>query len=456
MQFNKHIIAAICSGIMLSSCHKDAEVLISKPVVKPSKPITSDTLSGSIQGTLLAGKTYYFATDITINDGDTLVMQSGVKLIALGDGSSQLKSPQITVNGSFISLGTKEAPNYITVTDSLRKPANAFKGIWGGIQCTPVQGKSGGDLVLKWTHVEFAGGPVAVGNDVYKAGDPRYMIYFANVDKNFILEDSWITGSKDDAIRIDGGKISVMRNTFEMCGEKGGEALNIKSGTVGDVAYNFATGTATNAFKVANTGDKTIQTNIYVYNNTMVNCGFRQTKEGRGGGINFEALGKGKAFNNLFINCRVSLRIVGGATGADLANLAYGNNLFYGNAYTLVNQFYATDAASNATFQASDIHGDVKQNDPLFYAYDVNQFDYTTLGGTTKANATTWKQQPLALLQQGTSNYRIKASSPAAGKGNITFSPLRTTTLTGEYAADVMAPGKDLGAYQVDGSGNQH
>ncbi|HVI44902.1 MAG TPA: hypothetical protein VM802_08530 [Chitinophaga sp.] len=455
MKFNLHILAALSTGIIFSSCHKEAETLISKPVITPSKPITSDTLSGSIQGTLLAGKTYYFATDITINDGDTLTLQSGVKLIALGDGSSQLKSPQITVNGSLVSLGTKEAPNYITVSPELRKPDNAFKGIWGGIQCTPAKGKAGGNLILKWTHVEFAGGPVAVGNDIYKAGDPRYMIYFANVDKNFILEDSWITGSKDDAIRVDGGRISVMRNTFEMCGEKGGEALNIKSGSIGDVAYNVAIGAATNAFKVSNSGDKTVQANVYVYNNTMVNCGFRQTKEGRGGGINFEALAKGKAFNNLFINCRVSMRVVGGAgTGADLENLSYGNNLYYGNASTLFSQFNATDGVS--TFQPGDIHGNIKENNPLFYSYDIDQFDYTTLGGTIKAPAITWKQQPLALLQQGTSNFRIKTNSPGAGKGGTSFAPMNPTTVRNEAAADVKAPGKDIGAYQLDGSGNQH
>ncbi|NML41739.1 hypothetical protein HHL17_31425 [Chitinophaga sp. G-6-1-13] len=455
MKLHQYILAAITTGTILTSCHKEADVLVSKPVVTPSKPITSDTLSGAIQGTLLAGKTYYFATDITINDGDTLYMQSGVKLIALGDGSSQLKSPQITVNGSLISLGTKDAPNYITVSEQLRTTDNAFKGIWGGIQCTPAKDKQGGDLVLKWTHLEFAGGPVAIGNDVYKAGDPRYMIYFANVDKNFILEDCWIRGSKDDAIRTDGGRISILRNTFEMCGEKGGEALNMKSGTVGDVAYNVAIGAATNAFKVSNSGDKTVQANVYIYNNTMVNCGFRQTKEGRGGGINFEAFAKGKAFNNLFINCRVSMRVVGGAgTGADLANLTYGNNLFYGNAPTLLNQFNATDGVS--VFTTTDIHGEVKQNNPAFYTYDVDQFDYTTLGGTVKTPPITWKQQPLPLLQQGTSNFRVKPTSPAVGKGNSQFAPMNITTIKTEAAADVMRPGKDIGAYQQDGSGNQH
>ncbi|MBC9932460.1 hypothetical protein [Chitinophaga qingshengii] len=456
MKLHTYILAAIATSSVLTACHKEAVVEVSKPVITPSKPITSDTLSGAIQGTLLAGKTYYFATDITINDGDTLFLQSGVKLIALGDGSSQLKSPQITVNGSLISLGTKEAPNYITVSEALRTPENAFKGIWGGIQCTPAKDKQGGDLILKWTHLEYAGGPVAIGNDVYKAGDPRYMIYFANVDKNFILEDSWITGSKDDAIRTDGGRISIMRNTFEMCGEKGGEALNMKSGTIGDVAYNVAIGTATNAFKVSNSGDKTIQANVNIYNNTMINCGFRQTKEGRGGGINYEAFAKGKAFNNLFINCRVSMRVVGGAgTGADLANLSYGNNLYYGNAPTLVTQFNATDGVS--TFGATDIHGDIKQNSPVFYAYDVDQFDYATLGGTNKAPAVSWKQQALPLLRQGTSNFRIRQGSPAIGKGNTQFAPMNITSMKNEgAAAEVTRPGKDLGAYQLDGTGNQH
>jgi len=100
-------------------------VNVSAKLVVASHPITSDTLSGSVSGTLLADRTYYFSSDITINAKDTLLMQPGSKLISMGDGKTTATSPQITCNGTFISLGTADANNYITVPDDRRTFAHA-------------------------------------------------------------------------------------------------------------------------------------------------------------------------------------------------------------------------------------------------------------------------------------------------------------------------------------------
>ncbi|HXO75722.1 MAG TPA: hypothetical protein VN824_10815, partial [Puia sp.] len=135
--------------LALASCHKAENVNVSAALVVASHPITTDTLSGSVSGTLVAGKTYYFRTDITINAGDTLLMQAGSRLISMGDGKTTATSPQITCNGTFISLGTADNNNYITVPDALRNFGNAGKGYWGGIQC----GETSGDLIIKWTHL---------------------------------------------------------------------------------------------------------------------------------------------------------------------------------------------------------------------------------------------------------------------------------------------------------------
>ncbi|HEY0299224.1 MAG TPA: hypothetical protein VGB84_08400, partial [Arachidicoccus sp.] len=97
----------IASFIVLSSCHKETETYVQPIRVNPGQYITSDTLTGSVKGTLQHGKTYYFASDITINHGDTLLMEPGSKLVSLGDGSSTEQSPQITCSGTFISIGSK-------------------------------------------------------------------------------------------------------------------------------------------------------------------------------------------------------------------------------------------------------------------------------------------------------------------------------------------------------------
>ncbi|MES2275038.1 MAG: hypothetical protein V4592_03385 [Bacteroidota bacterium] len=449
-----NLAVIIGSLFLLSACHQKEIVNISKPTVEAGAAITSDTLKGSVKGTMVSGKTYYFKSDVTVNNGDTLLMQSGVKLIAIGDGTSAAKSPQLTIYGTFISLGTQTDPNWITVPDAQRIQANAFAGLWGGIVCAPAPAPDpnqanpykGGDLILKWTHIEFAGGPSGIGNPPYAQGDPRYLILFANLNKNFIMEDCWIYGSKDDAIRTTGGNISIMRNTFESCGQAGGEFFNMKSGTVGDLAYNMLIGAATNSLKAANTSTTTIQCNVNMYNNTMVNGGWRQTKTGRGGSIDYEQGARGLCYNNLMVNCRFGLRVT---TDADLPNIAYNNNYDYGNSANIVAQFIATDGV--ASFKANDIHGTAKQNNPMFYGFDVDKFDYSTQTG-----AVSYTAQALYLLTIGTSNFRLQAGSPAIGKGKTDFAPLKAVTATGTLGANVMLPGKDIGAYQSDGTGNQH
>ena len=181
--------------------------------------ITSDTLSGNVKGTLKSGKTYYFSSNITVNGGDTLLMQPGVKLIAIGNGLTYQTAPEIFVHGTFISLGTQTQPNYITVANAaiLHQQAaaqnytNVFQGWWGGIFCEPGPvtaqdpNPAGGDLIIKWTHLEFAGGPSGPADDIgvyTPQGSPRWTIYFSNITKNIVLEDSWLFGSKDDAMRM--------------------------------------------------------------------------------------------------------------------------------------------------------------------------------------------------------------------------------------------------------------
>ncbi|QJD96327.1 hypothetical protein HH214_10845 [Mucilaginibacter robiniae] len=461
---NLFLLLALGSVVLLSACHKTELLTLSQPVLQISAPITSDTLKGTIKGTLLSGKTYYFKSDITVNDGDTLQMQAGVKLIAIGDGKTYQTSPEIIVHGTFISLGTKDNPNYITVgnyTDlhsqaAAGNYANVFQGYWGGIVCSPSTtatatnaAPAGGDLIIKWTHLEMAGGPSGPNNDpaIYAQGDPRYIIYFGNIKKNFVLEDSWVFGSKDDAIRVVGGKINIMRNTFEICGQSGGEFFNMKSGTVGDIAYNMMIGAATNAIKASDSGSSGTQCNVNMYNNTIVNCGFRQTKSGRGGSINYEKAARGLVYNNLIVNCRFGLRLV---NDADITNIKYNSQLYYGNSQTIVNQFNSADGV--ATFQSNDVHSTTpQQNNPLFISYDLNQFNYTASPGPLTA-----AQQPAYLVQVGSGNFRLQATSPAASKGKTDFQPLNLVTSTGTTASTVTLPGKDLGAYQIDGTGNQH
>ncbi|HEY4107378.1 hypothetical protein [Puia sp.] len=441
--FKVGLAAAVLAG--LGACHKEEKVNVSPAQVSASHPITSDSLTGSVSGTLLSGKTYYFSSDITINQGDTLFMQPGSRLIAIGDGKTTATSPQITCNGSLISIGSADSNNYITVPDNLRDAASIGKGLWGGIQC----GETSGDVIIKWTHIEFAGGPAGPAADpnVFAPGDPRNSLSYTNIDGNVIVEDSWIFGTSDDGMRLLHGHVSVMRNTFEDCGTTGGEGLNLKNGCVGDVAYNLIIGAATNAFKVSNSGGGPIENKTYLYNNTMVNCGFRQLKAGRGGSIDYEKGCQGKIYNNVIVNCRFGMRIT---PDADVKNITYNNQFFYGNAQYLLNQFYSVDGVG--VKQGADIMSATpKDNNPRFKIYDVDQFDYNTVAPPLAASA-----MPMTIVTDAGYDLTLLQSSPAYHKGVTNFQALRTVPQGGSFGANTVDPNVDMGAFPTDGSGNKH
>jgi hypothetical protein len=242
-----------------------------------------------------------------------------------------------------------------------------------------------------------------------------------------------------------------MRNTFELCGGVGGEFFNMKTGTLGDIAYNVCIGSATNSFKISDSGTSGIQCTATVYNNTIIDGGFRQTKSGRGGSIDFEKGAKGLAYNNLIVNCRFGLRIT---PDADYANVIYGNQGFYGSSQAVVDQFYSQDGALSvlAAEAATDIKSTTpKQNNPAFYGFDVDQYDFASNPGPISASL-----QPAAIVTIGSSNFKLQGASPELNKGNINFSPLGSVTVSGTYGTTITPPGKDIGAYQNDGTGNLH
>jgi len=74
-------------------------------VENASHPITSDTFDGIGDRDPAFGKTYYFSSDITINANDTLLMQPGSKLLAIGDGLSYKTSPADHLQRNFYQPG---------------------------------------------------------------------------------------------------------------------------------------------------------------------------------------------------------------------------------------------------------------------------------------------------------------------------------------------------------------
>lgn len=466
----------LISLVALASCSKKDKAVVSVPLLQVGKPVSnSASLSGAIKGTMLANETYTISGDVTINAGDTLLIQKGVK-VNVTNGSNFI------VKGTLVSLGTKDAP--ITITDPSKTKTTgasnaatdpAYVGGWGGIYCD----KTCPLLVIKWTHLDFGGAGLLAPPFTGPSTGDQYIIYWQNPNGALILEDSWLYGTPDDAVRFYGGHINVMRNTLEKCGGTGGDGFNAKGGTQGNMAYNLIIGGATNGTKSANDpGTQSTQTEIAMYNNTYVNDGFRNTGTygARSGSIEVENNSRAYAFNNLIVNCNFGVRIAGGNnvtakvyladtlshSDGPITKTAYGYNFYYADATAIANQFVPTNIAQAVVThpQSTDIPNMaaflgasytfgfaydgsslVGKNNPMFVNYPLPNLNYATQASVDSYD------------------FHLQAGSPAAGKGTTTAFSAITQGIPVDAnfgSSGITPPGKDIGCYQQDGSGNHH
>ena len=464
------LFLSICTVIIFASCEKNADTKdLWQAIIPIASPISDATcLSGSVKGTMLAGKTYNVCGDIFVNSGDTLTIQEGVTINFTGNTAViPLVPVGLGVKGSLVCLGTKEKPVLFTYpgvikTDQLGSDPTvdpALKGKWTGI----IGGLTCKLMIIKWARVEFGG--AALSTAMKQLAASPYSVYFSNPNGIFVLEDSWLYGSVDDPLRVLGGKIAVFRNTFEKCGATGGEAMNAKAGTIGDFAYNLCVGIATNGPKLSNSGAAVgvPSSNVRMYNNTLINCGYRRLAAGRGGSINFEEGAGGMAYNNLIVNCKFGLRVVQSPI-ADTANLRYGYNWYYSDSAAYASQFIPSISVSTAISQPQET--DIpKPSTYLPVGWKVGDV-YTAPAAIVGANNPQFINAPVPLPAGlklldiaviGSYNFALKSTSPCIGAGFTGFSPRADVPLDLKYGAtEITPPGKDIGAYQSNGRGNQH
>jgi hypothetical protein len=467
----KHIhfaLSLFMLGSTFSGCNKWAEdkqniyEYVAPP--PPGSAIPANTpLCGSIKGVMTTGNTYTLGCTINVPAGDTLILEPGVTVNANPNSG-------IIVHGSLISLGTQTQPNVFTVPGVTKNntPAlpitgdSAHIGLWKGLMCDT----SCKMLILKWTHIDFAG--AAYGNvdgpAVEESAGTSFNILFQNPNGYLIIEDCWVYGGTDDCIRCSNGKIHVFRNTFEKCGGSGGDCVNSKGGTVGTVAYNLFIGTAYNGQKASNKGQPVgaAQTNIVMYNSTFVNGGTQITAGTRAGGIDYEQGAEGAFFNNVFINCTVGYRVVNNPV-ADTAHLTYGNNYQWADSLVIADEFFTwggvctkpmpTDIPNPSLYLPADFYYPNPQQ---------NSYDGTPVVQYENPKFLNYplpvQGEPLlAYTAVGNFNFRLTPGSPLIAKGNTNITPLVVVPIDPTYGAtEVTPPGADLGCYQLNGTGNQH
>ncbi|MDR3693744.1 right-handed parallel beta-helix repeat-containing protein [Mucilaginibacter sp.] len=394
-------IASMALVAAMASCSKTESTSVVKPVIPPSHPITAGNISGFVKGTLLSGSTYTVTADINVNKGDTLLAQPGAIIVV--KNNSQFK-----IQGVFQSMGTQASP--VSFNSDSNTP-----GTWGGFACDSAQA-----VTIQWTKIFNTGGPD-------KTGSARRTLVVAMPIK-VDIEDSWIENGQDDGLGLFGGaQVTILRNTIQSGGSTDGEAINLKTGATGTVAYNVI-------FSQAGTGVKletaavvtTASTNVDVYNNTIVSCGWRRGAAEPGRGVSAGVSAKGNVYNNIIVNCYHGLEIF---TDDGTGNVKYGNNLFYSTALTFVDKTVTPNityalragyypAGALGVPQTSDIISTAVGNgDPMFVSFDGS---FLNPNGAPNNN-----------------DFHLKAGSPAIGKGNATYNA-------------------DMGAYTSDGKGNKH
>ncbi len=391
---------------------------------------------------MLSGKTYTISCNVTVNKGDTLLLQPGVTV-------KVNPNVAIIVKGTFISLGTQAQPNWIsTFTSKSNSPGvspaadSAYKGMWYGINCDT----SCSLFVMKWTHVEFAG---ATWSSIPVSGlatnTPSWAVFFQNLNGSCIIEDSWFYGTTDVAVQVSFGKISIMRNTFEKNGQFGGESINPKSGNSGRHClqpiyrrchqrgvrslmqehhpYRPISIFTTTPWLTAGIGRLLMQ--------LMVQVSIMKNRQGV------------KIFNNLMVNCRLGIRVV---NTADTANTFYGYNYCYVDSQATANNIYPVGDVTKP--QNTDIPDITVLIPTLSTTYHPGAA-YTAPGSILGANNPGFINFPLPQAHYQNIAYgdgfdfHLTSSSHAAGKGTTTgFTPLSLVRVDEKYGAtEITSPG---------------
>ncbi|HUI30942.1 MAG TPA: T9SS type A sorting domain-containing protein [Candidatus Acidoferrales bacterium] len=352
-----------------------------------SQATLPDTLAGYVKGKTAPNHTYVVNDSLYVNVGDTLTISPGDTLLMKNNPSTGAAC-WIDVLGTFICEGT--STNRIVITtafvDSAKHP-----GMWGGII-----GDSCKYISVRFAIITWAGGNDASGH-AYRTFD---ISSDAANTTNTVFTDNVVVGTVDDCIGLHGGNASVLRNTLKWVGAPDGDNINVKSGTIGEIAYNVIWGAGGNGIKINASTTVARITNVCIHNNTIAAGGWRRIDE-LGYGILVDASARAQIYNNIIGDMYGGLEIT---TIADTLRTVHDNNLFFYSVDSLSGtaRYYPSDGVGRP---APDDIFDVKASN-LFVSYQpFFTNDWNTLDGSN--------------------NYHLLGSSPAIGHG---FTPPAPTS----------------------------
>lgn len=350
----KILIVSVLTVLYFTSCDKDP------------KPEDKTIAGGLVEGVWIKGSTITINGHIEIPEGKSLTIEEGVKVIF----NDTMIRPEFIVKGNLYCKGTAANPILFSVPENMRTVQNNFARLWGGIIAAP----SSKEILLLHTIFEYAGAITTEESPSVKAGlfkavageGVPVLNFVNNVDGKVVIMHCTFRNLGEDGLYLEGGKYIIAFNTFATQGLTGGDAINIKSGCLADVAFNFIYSSNTNGLKLSNSGDREPQAHVIAYNNTLVNAGWRRPTV-KGGSIWLESGVYAELYNNLLANCRFGIK--NNKAGADPRSI-YDYTYYYGYTQQCVNQFQVSE--KDVVRGPHDIAGTTaNENNPKFANYPV-------------------------------------------------------------------------------------
>jgi hypothetical protein len=412
----------VAGAFVYAACHNNDDVT---PDVKPPAGayVKGSHLKGTLKGSLKQDSTYYLDGDVVVNPKDSFGVSPGAKIIVTGNY-------HIEIAGVLICNGTEEKQITFTPKDETTAYTTLGEsGYWGGF----LVDSTATYVSVTFTHINYTGGPDAEGS-AQASFDVEGSQTFDNGAK-IIFEDNWMFGGIDDGLHLAGNiTCSIKRNVLQRIGSSDGDLLNIKAGAHGDIAYNYIWSSANSGIKLVTSKTTPLpETKFNIYNNTIVNGNWRKVGE-LSSAILVDQNAAAKVYNNVIVGCRNGIHFAKSATGADMNNTQYSNNLIF--------MYY--DQASDSTNEETnnpyipDSNGSKQVSDKIAY-------------GTAACGSvfTTWSND-ITVDKADTTVPSLSANSPAVNAGTT------GATLFPFTIGASMPLNKDMGAYPKDGTGNKH
>ena len=332
-----------------------------------STDVVKTALAEYPKGSVVWTRDTTLTESVEIAKGTSLYIEPGVTVTC----KSEVQVPvEIVVLGNLYCMGTAEKP--VVFTSDTKKPAD-----WGGIIC----GYNSQEVVLSHVDLAYAGATPTESspsfqNKLYKTSveDGLPAFFFCNTNGSFVMTGCFFHDNYNDQTYLSGGQAVIYDNILADSGNaaNGGEGINIKAGCKMDVANNLLYNICTNGFKLSNAGNsESVRLSQFVaYNNTIVDCGCRRSKNKKGCSVWLEKAIAPTFVGNLIYDCRFGMKQPA-KNGGDIAHSVIAPNYYFASTETGVKQM--SRDADMAVWSDLDIKSATAgDKDPMFTDFMQN------------------------------------------------------------------------------------